>query len=266
MCLVAALVLGGSGRASELNFRISPSLLEFTFPAGGSDEATVTLVNGSPDPLEIRAEVRDWTMDIDGPVRFAKPGTVGSACAAGVSVQPRAVSIPAGGKKTVTVGVSLPPGATGTCWAAVLFRSPRRPARIDGQEVDVDPRVGLVLYATASGTEKTEIALTEASGSNSSELWPAQLTAQVENRGNTAVRFRVTWQVKPADGSPVPILEEKGLVVLPRASRRVRLAVPKEAPLGLHPATLLIRWGNRRWLSGETRVLVTARPSKKERV
>jgi P pilus assembly chaperone PapD len=256
LALAAAAPLPVDGEGPSLV--IQPSLIEVARRPGERFERAVTLVNRGDEPLTVTARVADWTMSPEGEVRFLEPGREPRSCAGWIEVEPASLVVRPGQPAEVKVTVRFPAQASGTRWAVVLFALPETAAPNAGRGPTVAARVGLTVYATAEGTQGEDLRLLETSASADGS--GALLRAAFEDRGNTAVRFRLTWQIKSADGKFLRVYDVPSVVALPGSRRLVTEKIEGELPPGSYVVTAMARWGARKWLARDSDLLIPARP------
>jgi len=154
----------------------------------------------------------------------------------------------------VSIRIIAPPEFEGTRWAVVFFRLPDAAGFHEGRPADLVARVGLTVYVTGSGTERESLELTELTATGAPEII---LRAAFDNAGNTAVRVKMTWQIRAASGTVVRT-DVATVVCLPGARREALVRVP-ELPPGTYKISGMARWGNRRWRVRECSLDVPAR-------
>ena len=234
----AAVIEAASDKSIGLD--VLPSLLELHASPGETIERSVTLTNPGEDALEVSAEAADWSMTEQGDVNFGAPGTNPSGCATWIRVTPSTIRVPARGQANVSVRIHAAGELDDTRWAAVFFRLPHVQLFHEGSAAYLVPRVALTVYVTG-GAERESLELSEVAAAGSPD--DARLRALFDNQGNTAVRVRMTWQIRSASGS---VLRTSGatVVCLPRSRREAAIRVHDLAP-GSYRVTAMARWGNR---------------------
>jgi hypothetical protein len=236
---------------------ILPSLLELSLRAGDRIERSVALTNPSAQAVPVVARVRDWSMSESGEVAFGDPGSQPRSCAAWIRVEPEALVVPARGRSTVRVVITSASDFSGTRWAAVLFSLGEVPGSLEGRPVTFEARLGLTIYVNAEGTEREDLKLAGASASAKPNAG-ALLQAVFENTGNTAVRVRVTWQVRTPEGRIVGTYAARS-VSLPGSRRVVAAGIDEPLPAGRYQVTAMARWGTKRWQSSDCALVIPAR-------
>jgi hypothetical protein len=256
--LVAACVSAGLPALPKkpIGLDVLPSLLDIQATPGETIERSVTLTNPGEDALEVSAEAADWTMSERGEIRFDALGSNPRSCAGWIRVTPSALRVPARGQATVSVRVGVSRDLDGTRWAVVFFRLPEASGFHDGRPADLVARVGLTVYVTGAGTERESLDLSEITATGAPEIL---LRAAFDNGGNTAVRVRMSWQIRAASGSIVRT-DSATVVCLPGSRREALDRVP-DLPPGTYKVTGMARWGNRRWKVRECVLEVPAKPS-----
>jgi hypothetical protein len=242
----------------QIALEIQPSLLELTPRAGEQVARTVTLVNGGSVPVSVVARVSDWTMDTAGHVSFLEPGRVPRSCAGWVRVEPEKQVVAARGSAMARVIVRAPEAAAGTHWSVVLFELPETAARLEGRAATVVPRIGLTLYVTPGGSQHEDFDLEDVTASAMAS-GGATLRAAFSNRGNTAVRARLDWQIKSSDGKFIRTYRISSVVALPGSRREAVVGTDEAIPPGDYVVTAMARWGDRRWAARDVALSV---PSK----
>ncbi|MDQ6893197.1 MAG: hypothetical protein M3167_11040 [Acidobacteriota bacterium] len=240
---------------------VLPSLLELQAAPGETIERSVTLTNPGEEALDVSAEAADWTMSEKGEIRFDVAGSNPRSCAGWIRVTPSAIRVPPMGQATVSVRVGAPVDLDGTRWAVVFFRLPDAAGYHEGRPADLVARVGLTVYVTGSGTEREWLDLTDLTATGAPEIL---LRASFDNGGNTAVRVKMTWQIRAASGSVVRT-NAATVVCLPGSRREAVDRVP-DLPPGAYKVSGMARWGNRRWKVRECVLEVPAKPSKAARL
>jgi fimbrial chaperone protein len=259
-----AICLSGLARLSagqRVGLDVLPSLLEISQKPGARFEREVTLSNGGDDSLSVEARVQDWAMSENGEIHFAGPGTLPGSCGPWIAVEPQKIVVPPRGRAIVRVSVQSPPDARGSRWAVVFFELPEVPASAEGRSVHYAARVGLTVYVTAEGTEREELELLEASASADAVSHAVRLRAVFENRGNTSVRARLTWQIKSADGKFLRTYREPSVVTLPGSRREAVTRVDEEIPPGSYLVTAMARWGAKRWMAQDCQLVIPKKAS-----
>jgi len=238
---------------------VLPSLLELSVPPGQRVQRVVTLTNPGAHAVSVTARPADWTMTDEGEIRFEEPGNEPLSCASWIAAEPRELRIDAAGQAKVTVTIQSPADFSGTRWAVLFFSLGETSGTVGGREVTLEPRVGLTVYLTAQGTEREQIELSASSAVLEAD-GKARLTAAFENGGNTAVRMKVTWQIRSPDGS-IAWTYSAPVVSLPGRRRTAVAKMDRGLAPGSYRVTAMARWGARMWKASDCELVVAPRPS-----
>lgn len=259
--LLACSAGAGAEPKKPIGLDVLPSLLELQAAPGEAVARSVTLTNPGDDALDVSAEAADWTMSDSGGIRFDAAGTNPRGCATWIRVTPSALRVPPKGQATVSVRIDAPLDLDGTRWAVVFFRLPNAPGFHEGRPADLVARVGLTVYVTGKGTERESLELSEIAGTGAPDIL---LRAAFENSGNTAVRVKMTWQVRDASGTVVRT-DAATVVCLPGSRREAVDRIPA-LPAGTYKVSGMARWASRRWQVRECVLEVPAKPAGARRI
>jgi len=182
---------------------ISPPGTRLVVPPGGHGLHVVTVANRSEEPMRGHVVLRDWTLSDDesGGVRYHEPGTQVRSCTERVQVVPEAYTLPPGASQDLTVSVSLPEDAEGSCFAALLvsFSSAR----------EVEPgarrrstfRFGHLIVVDAEGRTSFAADLLDLSVSTPDDTRPLVISGHLANRGNGSIRAEGTFIIVDEQGA-----------------------------------------------------------------
>jgi hypothetical protein len=120
-----------------------------------------------------------------------------------VQVVPEAYELPPGASQELTVSVSLPEDAEGSCFAALLVSFSSR------QEVEVDPsvlvrptfRFGHLIVVDAEGRTSFTADLLDLSVSTPDDTRPLVISGHLANRGNGSIRAEGTFIIVDEQGA-----------------------------------------------------------------
>ena len=256
--LLLAVPAGGRPRG-PVGLDVLPSLLELSVRPGERVVRVVTLTNPGEEPVSVSARPSDWTMTEEGEIRFEEPGSLPLSCASWIVAEPRELRIDAARQARVTVTIQSPADFSGTRWAVLLFSLGETTGSVGGRAVTLAPRVGLTVYLTAEGTEREQIELSSSSAVLEGD-GKARLTAVFENGGNTAVRLKVTWQIRGVDGS-IAWTHSAQVVSLPGRRRTAVAKMDRALAPGSYRVIAMARWGSRKWKTSDCELVVAARQS-----
>ncbi len=259
VALLLLAVPAGSQPRGPVGLDVLPSLLELSVRPGERVVRVVTLTNPGEEPVSVIARPSDWTMTEEGEIRFEEPGRQPLSCASWIAAEPSEVRVGARGEAKVTITVQSPHEFSGTRWAVLFFSIGETAGSVAGRAVTLVPRVGLTVYLTADGTEREQIDLSSSSAVLEAD-GKARLTAVFENGGNTAVRLKVTWQIRSLDGS-IAWTYSAPVVSLPGRRRTAVAKMDRGLAPGRYRVTAMARWGSRKWKASDCELVVAPRPS-----
>ena len=109
---VAAVLIGVLPATAQISVEVSPLRVELQSGPGSNSTQAVTLNNGSPDAMRVRARVTDWDLSRDGAPQFegAKENSPYSATG-WIRVAPPEQVIEPGKEGTVRFTVTVPADA-----------------------------------------------------------------------------------------------------------------------------------------------------------
>lgn len=196
----AAFLVAGSIPARALDLR--PELISLRGEAGASISTDLAVVNNSSAAVRVDVEVH-------GP---------GGSPATWLSMRPRTLRLPAGGRRTVRLRARVP-NAVGELWGEVWVR---QRAAGDLTETRVVRRVAL----RVAGTEVFEAQLRDIAAAVEGN--DVVVKAVLENTGNVTLRAKLVADLERLDGPLVRAVSDlTNQPLAPGESARVRLAAPK---------------------------------------
>lgn len=137
---VAFTIGGTEGIASELAserivpFTVSPSHLDFSYPAGATAVGTLMIENKSDERIDVTGFATSLAYDIDGEMVMEELADDENSCADWVELRPSDFQIAPWSKQVVRVLIPTPKTCTGSRYASLIFRA--KPA---SESADDDP-------------------------------------------------------------------------------------------------------------------------------
>ena len=244
LALLLTLLLGAPAWGSDIG--LTPPRLTVAAPAGGTVTATFSVLTSAATEQAIEAAVSDWFLDVAGDITFLAPGTLPHSAASWLALESDAFVLEPASSREVRLQVTVPPDAEGTHQAMVFFTVVPPPTDTPGVGVTTTTRVGLTLYVTVSGTER--------SGSELVDLYrpdEAILAAVVVNTGNTVMRLGGAVEIRDEAGDVVRSLPVPDVPVLRGSEREVRFPLPDDLEPGFYVVLALIEDDRGGLLAGE---------------
>lgn len=207
----------------------SSAVLERQADAGERYEGRIELTNSSSTQQEARLYKTDYTATADGRVSYEPAASRGRSNASWVTLSTPAVTLPPGGRTTVTYVVTVPAGQqlSGTYWSMIMVEGVDRAAEAaaaSGAKAAVAIRTALrygVQVATHVGAD-SKVLVAFDSVRAASEGQQRALSYDFVNTGERATRLRMSVELFGADGRPVRRLEQQRGLLYPGNSARQR--------------------------------------------
>ena len=235
LLVVAALLAGALPATAQISVEVSPLRVELQSGPGSTSTQAVTLNNGSPEAVRVRARITDWDLSRDGAPQFegAKENGPFSATA-WVRVAPPEQVLDPGKGGTVRFTLTVPADAAPSGYrTGILFEFV--PASGDPvarkREVQFRSRVATLIYVNV-GEPPASIELNDLRTRSTPQQ--THIVAVLANTGKRNVRTKGTMTVFGPDGTPVAQVPVPDVPVLPESEREVAI-VAFEAARPLPP-------------------------------
>ena len=234
------------GMAFAADIGISPTRLELEGTPGGTIVTTARVLTTADTEQLIAIHLSDWVMGVSGSLTFLAADTTATSAASWLVVEVSELVLPPSGTRDLRLDVSLPEDAEGTHHAMVFFTvvPPPRDDRAVG--VATTTRIGLTVYVTVTGTER--------SGSELVDMYQPDedsLTAVILNTGNTVMRLGGVVEIRDEAGDVVRRLDVPDVPVLRESERELTFALPDDLESGFYVALALIEDSRGGILAGE---------------
>jgi hypothetical protein len=244
--LLALTILLAATPALAADIGLTPPRLALVAPPGGTVTATFSVVTTSPTEQFVETAASDWLLDVAGDLTFVPPGTAPYSAAPWLTLDAGAFALPPTGSRELRLEVAVPPDAEGTHHAMVFVTVVPPPTETPGVGVTTTTRVGLTVYVTVSGTER--------SGSEFVDFYQpdaATLAAVVVNTGNTVMRLGGVVELRDEAGDVVHRFPVPNTPVLRESEREIRFELPADLEPGFYVALALIEDDRGGLLAGE---------------
>lgn len=248
---LALTVLLAATPAVAADIGLTPPRLALVAPPGGTVTATFSVVTTSASEQFVETAASDWLSNAAGDLTFVPAGTAPHSAAPWLTLDTDAFALPPGGSRELRLEVAVPPDAEGTHHAMVFVTVVPPPTDTPGVGVTTTTRVGLTVYVTVTGTER--------SGSELVDLYQpeaATLAAVVVNTGNTVMRLGGVIELRDEAGDVVQRLPVPDVPILRESEREVRFALPDDLEPGFYVVLALIEDDRGGLLAGELTIEV----------
>lgn len=247
MAMVTVALLGTPLQA-QMRVDNADLWLTATAPVG-----SFTVTNDGTELLQFTLENADWDRADDGANRFYPAGSTPSSCERALEVFPRQLRLAPGASQAVRVSLRTDSLPSRSCWSIVFVQTEPPQAQQRNSAIRYVTRIGVKIYYTPPQT----VTLAEIEGfvqlpkatpqdSNAVEL-------AVRNVGTRPVGFAGTVELRRADNFVVARVQVEPIPVLPAASRRIRVNLPKLDP-GAYIALAVFDYGADEDLAAQTPV------------
>lgn len=244
--LTVLLLLAAAATGSAADIGISPPRQSLTVAAGGTAITTVRVLTTSDASQLVAAETGDWTMSPTGDLGYLPAGTLPNSAATWIVLEEDAFGLEPSGAREVRLAITVPPDAEGTHHAMVFFTVVPPATEAAGVGVTTTTRVGLTVYVTVAGTER--------SGSELVDLYQPDarsVAAVVVNTGNTVMRLGGALELRNEAGDVVHRLAVPDVPVLRESERELRFDLPDDLAPGFYVVLALIQDDRGGLLAGE---------------
>ena len=239
-------ILFAATHALAADIGLTPPRLALVAAAGETVTATFSVVTTASTEQFVEAAASDWLLDVDGALSFVPPGTAPFSASPWLTLDAEAFALAPNGSRELRLEVSVPFGAEGTHHAMVFVTVVPPPSETPGVGVTTTTRVGLTVYVTVSGTERTGSELVDFYQPDATTL-----AAVIVNTGNTVMRLGGLVELRDESGAVVERLLVPDAPVLRESEREIRFELPGDLEPGFYVALALIEDDRGRLLAGE---------------
>ena len=239
-------LLGALSAAYATDIGLSPPRLTLTGSPGETLTETVTLITDAAEPLQISAEINDWTLGSAGDISFFPAGSVAYSAAGWTALENTDFFLPAHSSLDLRVSITIPEDAEGGTYHEMVFFEVVPPAvATSGVGVVTTTRIGLTIYVTVAGSEQN--------GAEVVDFFQGDdgLTLAVANTGNTLMRLGGHIELRDETGEVAHTLDVPDMPVLRDSERELTLALPEDVTPGFYLALALIEDGRGELLVAE---------------
>jgi hypothetical protein len=260
MCLALA-VVGSPVVRAQMDVSFAPMLVSLSVASGSKAGFDIGIDNSSTARVtEFKAYVAEISQQADGEYRVVEQGSSAFSCKNWIKLSTSQLRVDPGRSASVTGVISVPRGARGGAYAAIVFELvPEAQVKQAGTASSIIvPRVVIPIELTITGPgAKKTLAVTGFRVRSASEdqllasLYgrnAVMLSAEANNNGNTHVFTRGTITLRDADGRrirQVPVGGGRG-IILPGASVQMSSVLPGGLPAGEYIADVSVKYGGLR--------------------
>lgn len=242
--LLLVILVGGNATAADIG--LTPPRLMLFAPAGGTATATFSVLTSAATEQAVEAATSDWLLDVAGDIAFLPPGSTPHSAAGWLALESDAFVLQPAGSRELRLEIAVPEDAEGTHHAMVFFTVVPPPTDAAGVGVTTTTRVGLTVYVTVTGTERSESELVDLYQPDATTL-----AAVIVNTGNTVTRLGGAIELRNEAGDVVHRLPVPDVPVLRASEREVRFDLPDDLEPGFYVVLALIEDARGGLLAGE---------------
>lgn len=232
---ILTLLFASFAQASDIG--LSPPRLTLTGSPGQTLTETIILVTDSAAPLQVSAEINDWTLDVDGNMTFLPANSLEHSAANWISLESTDFLLEPDSSRELRVSVTIPPDAEGgTYHDMVFFRVVPPESALSGVGVVTTTRIGLTVYITVAGSERDSAEVVDFFQQDETSL-----TLAIVNTGNTIMRLGGSVELRDETGEVKYNVEVPNVPILRDSEREVLLPLPEEVDAGFYVALALIQ-------------------------
>lgn len=207
-----------------------------------------TVMNGSGDVVQAKVYLMDWDRDLDGANEFKPLGAAPQSCARYLRVFPLSLRLPAHASQAVRLAVQGADSLPATCWS-IVFVEVNGPRVTAGRQISYILRLGVKVYIEPVGLaldgeiEEMKPDTIHAPATRSTPASDTTATTLVfRNTGGLPAMVRGDVEYRRLDNTVARRDSIPSFPVLPGASRRVRVPVPR-LPSGHYVVLALLDFG-----------------------
>lgn len=228
--------------ASELYAHISVEgglTHEKTAQPGQVYEGSVTLLNQSDQPQEVKVYKNDYWFDHEGRIEYRDPASLPRSNASWIRIDQSRVMVPPKDRASIRYTLTVPSeaGLQGTYWSLIMVEGiPESSSEAEGSKPTKQPAVGILQvmrYAVQVITHIQETGTKEIkflNASISTESGQRLLYVDILNTGERLVRPQVYVEIFDSDGKTLGRFQGERYRLYPTTSRRFSIDISSVPP------------------------------------
>ena len=247
--LAATLVLSLLTGANVQAISVSPAIIDVTADAGKQTDFSILVTNEESETLSFALTIQKFIPLGDGGATQFLPQEDTSGLPDWLYLEAPTLTLRAGESRRMPVSLRVPNDATPGGHYAAIFLTQTSLDTAAGQNVSAIPRIGVLVFATVSGTVVERLALRNARSEqlDGSHL-PVQFHVDIENQGNIHVQPEVKIEITNIFGQTVATIDGNSADarILPGSKRALTSSWSKtdeKAGVGFWES-LKQEWGN----------------------
>lgn len=232
---------------SQTSLSLSPLQFDFKISPGKSKKETIYIANDSFDPIQIKAYLKDWTLEKDGTLILADILQSSFSCKAWIKLDLREFDLAPGERKPIRYEITIPENSIpGHYWAAISFVS-------SAKELPTGQRDKMVIRENVMsgifvqiGKYKPEVRIVDLVlyGNNGKK----EIGIEMENKGRFYFWTAGRIEIKDEQGKRIISKELPEERILPGTSRELRLILDEQIEAGNYTTTCSLKLPSRKTL------------------
>jgi hypothetical protein len=225
---------------SQTSLSLFPLQFDFKISPGKTKKETIYIANDSFDPIHIKADIKDWTLEKDGTFILADSLQSSFSCKAWIRLDIEEFNLAPGERKPIRYKITVPKNSTpGHYWAAISFVSRAKELPIGQMDKMVIRENVMSGIFVQIGNDKPEgrivdLILYENNGEK-------EIKIDIENEGR--FYFWTDGRIEIKDGKDKRIIskelpEER---ILPGARRELRLTLDEKIEPGNYSVICILK-------------------------
>jgi len=224
-------------------FILNKNALSLEGMARGRKIQVVRITNITSKPIEIESLIRKWDQDAEGNVLFPESTKHGNSLDTNIVITPMAFTLEPDRTKNVKLVFSIPEGASGEYYDAILFnrkrvKLPEFPALLEAQSVLTSVKV--------KTTEQPKLTLLKFDTEQIKDQG-VNYCVDVKNEGNVSIFPDGNISIFDNTNSRVGDIISFGgnSFILPQNERRYKVEWKRLLPVGKYRAEVVVRYASR---------------------
>lgn len=218
------LLLVGTAPCFALALGISPPDISIQISPGETYQGEIFVFGAEAETTNMTIYKNDWSLTSAGGYQFLPMGTVGRSAASWITLQVNHLSLAPKTGQRVRYTLNVPPGASGSYWAAIMFAT--APAAFPGQDqlrIAMSGRVAYIVRIDVHGSPPgiASVERFQLSWDEGSKKLLARLG--IKNSGTSFIRFKGKLEIRDRQGRVVNALPFNDGLILPNSVREFSL-------------------------------------------
>ena len=203
-----------------LDLGISPPDIDFKINKGASYHGEIFIFGSETETTHVNIYKNDWTLTSAGNYQFLPVGIVKRSAASWITLNVTQLSLPPKAGQTIDYTLTVPPDASGSYWAAIMFSTIPETVSGKGQiRVAVSGRVAYIMRIDVNGSPNGVASIERVNMYWDKERQKIVAAMRIKNSGSSFARFNGRLELRDSQGRIVKVLPFQDGLVLPDSYR-----------------------------------------------